>query len=50
MGLLNKAMLDAREGMLQKLKSTNSSKKAKIALRFTNDNGEDFQLGVEADV
>lgn len=46
-GLLNKAMLDAREGMLQKMRAGNSGKKAKIALRFTNDSGEDFQLGVE---
>ena len=49
-GLLNKAMLDAREGMLQKLRAGKSGKKAKIALKFTNDNGEDFQLGVETDV
>ena len=49
-GLLNKAMLDARESMLQKLRAGKSGKKAKIALKFTNDNGEDFQLGVETDV
>ena len=49
-GLLNKAMLDAREGMLQKLRAGKSGKKAKIALKFTNDSGEDFQLGVETDV
>lgn len=49
-GLLNKAMLDAREGMLQKMRVGKSGKKAKIALKFTNDNGEDFQLGVETDV
>lgn len=49
-GLLNKAMLDAREGMLQKMRAGNSGKKAKIALRFTNDSGEDFQLGVETNV
>ncbi len=49
-GLLNKAMLDAREGMLQKMRAGKSGKKAKIALRFTNDSGEDFQLGVETDV
>ena len=48
-GLLNKAMLDAREGMLQKMRVGNSGKKAKIALRFTNDSGEDFQLGAEID-
>lgn len=49
-GLLNKAMLDAREGMLQKMRVGKSGKKAKIALKFTNDAGEDFQLGVETDV
>ena len=46
-GLLNKAMLDAREGMLQKMRVGNNAKKTKIALRFTNDNGEDIQLGAE---
>ena len=44
-GLLNKAMLDARETMINKLKMTKTGKSAKIALKFTNDNGEDFQLG-----
>lgn len=49
-GLLNKAMLDAREGMIQKLKAGRTGKKAKIALKFTNDSGEDYQLGAEIDV
>lgn len=49
-GLLNKAMLDAREAMIQKMRVGRSSKKAKIALKFTNDSGEDFQLGAEVDV
>ena len=49
-GLLNKAMLDAREGMIQKLKTNRSGKKAKIALKFTNDSGDDYQLGAEIDV
>ena len=49
-GLLTKAMMDAREGMLNKMRAGKSGKKAKIALKFTNDSGEDFQLGVEADV
>ena len=49
-GLLNKAMLDAREGMIQKLKTNRSGKKAKIALKFTNDSVEDYQLGAEIDV
>ena len=50
LGLMNKAMMDAREAMLNKLKSGKSGKKAKIALKFTNDEGEDFQLGAELDV
>lgn len=49
-GLMNKAMMDARESMLNKLKAGKSGKKAKIALKFTNDEGEDFQLGAELDV
>lgn len=49
-GMMNKAMLDARETMLQKVKSGNNGKKAKIALKFTNDNGEDFVLGADVDV
>lgn len=49
-GLLNKAMLDAREGMINKLRVGRSGKKAKIALKFTNDSGEDYQLGAEIDV
>ena len=49
-GLLNKAMLDARDTMINKLKMTKTGKSAKIALKFTNDNGEDFQLGAEVDV
>ena len=50
LGLMNKAMMDAREGMLQKMRAGKSGKKAKIALKFTNDSGEDFQLGAELDV
>lgn len=46
-GLMNKAMLDARDGMLNKLKSTQSGKTSKIVLKFTNDSGQDFQLGAE---
>ena len=49
-GLMNKAMIDAREGMVNKLRAGKSGKKAKIALKFTNDSGEDFQLGAELDV
>ena len=46
-GLMNKAMLDAREGMLNKLKTNQSGKTSKIVLKFTNDSGQDFQLGAE---
>lgn len=48
-GLMNKAMIDARDGMLNKIKAGKSGKKTKIALKFTNDSGEDFQLGAEID-
>ena len=48
--MMNKALLDARETMLQKVRSGKSGKKAKIALKFTNDSGEDFQLGADIDV
>lgn len=49
-GLTAKLMLDAREAMQNKMKAGKSRKTAKIALKFTNDNGEDFQLGAEVDV
>lgn len=49
-GMMNKAILDARETMLQKMKAGKSGKKARIALKFTNDSGEDFQLGADIDV
>lgn len=49
-GLMNKAMMDARQNMINQMKTSKSGKKARIALKFTNDSGEDFQLGVEADV
>ena len=49
-GMMNKALLDARETMLQKVRSGKSGKKAKIALKFTNYSGEDFQLGSDIDV
>lgn len=49
-GLMNKAMMDAREGVLQRMRANKSGKTAKIALKFTNDSGEDFQLGAEVDV
>ena len=43
----NKIILDAREEMKKSLNSNGNKKNAKIALKFTNDNGDDFQLGVE---
>lgn len=46
-GLMNKAMLDARDSMISKLKTNDSGKRSKIVLRFTNDDGQDFQLGAE---
>lgn len=49
-GMMNKALLDARETMLAKMRAGKSGKKAKIALKFTNDKGEDFQLGADIDV
>lgn len=49
-GMMNKALLDARETMLQKMRAGKSGKKARIALKFTNDSGEDFQLGADIDV
>ena len=33
--------------MTKRLSNTGNKKNAKIALKFTNDNGEDIQLGVE---
>ena len=47
LGLMNKAMIDAREGMINRINTTESGKKTRIALRFTNDSGQDFQLGAE---
>ena len=43
----NKIMLDARAEMIKSLNAGNSKKSARIALKFTNDNGEETQLGVE---
>lgn len=48
-GLMTKAMIDAREGMINKLKANKSGKNMKIAVQFTNDSGEGFQLGAEID-
>ena len=43
----NKILLDAREEMTKRLNSNGNKKNSRIALKFTNDNGEDFQLGVD---
>ena len=48
-GLMVKAMVDAREGLLRRMKSEKTGKKAKIALTFTNDSGESYLLGAEVD-
>lgn len=48
-GLMAKAMIDAREGMISKMKTNKSGKNMKIAIKFTNDSGEDFQLGADID-
>ena len=42
-----KLALDAREEMLKRISANSNKKNARIALKFTNDNGEDFQLGVD---
>lgn len=46
-GLMNKAMLDARDGMINKLRTNDSGKKSRVVLKFTNNDGQDFQLGAE---
>lgn len=46
-GLMAKAMIDAREGMISKMKTNRTGKNMKIAIKFTNDSGEDFQLGAD---
>lgn len=48
-GLMAKAMIDAREGMISKMKTNKTGKNMKIAIKFTNDSGEDFQLGADID-
>lgn len=42
-----KVMMDARQELIKSMNAGNSKKNARIALKFTNDNGEDFQLGVD---
>lgn len=43
----NKIMLDARQELMKSLNSQGNKRSARIALKFENDNGEDFELGVE---
>lgn len=49
LGLTTKAFMDAREGMINRLKTNKSGKNMKIAVKFTNDSGEDTELGVSID-
>lgn len=46
-GLMAKAMMDARDGMINRMKAGKSGKNAKIAFKFTNGDGEETQIGVE---
>lgn len=43
----NKIILDAREELTKRLGNAGNKKTSKIALKFTNDEGEEIQLGVE---
>lgn len=42
-----KLFIDAREEMTKRLTNNGNKKNAKIALKFTNDNGESFELGAD---
>ena len=46
-GTMLKIISDARQEMLKSLNTQKSGKNARIALKFTNDSGDDFQLGVD---
>lgn len=48
-GLMTKAMIDAREGMISKMKTNKNRKNMKIAAIFINDSGEGYQLGDDTD-
>lgn len=48
-GLMTKAMIDAREGMINKMKTNKNRKNMKIAAIFVNDSGEGYQLGDDTD-
>lgn len=43
----NKIMLDAREEMIKRLTTQKNGKSARIDLKFTNNDGNEFQLGVD---
>lgn len=42
-----KLILDAREELMKRVNSNGNSKNTRIALKFSNDSGEEFQLGVD---
>lgn len=42
-----KIMLDAREEMIKRLNSEKSGKSIKIALKFQNNNGDEYDIGAE---
>lgn len=42
-----KLFIDAREEMTKRLNGAGNKKSARIALKFTNDNGESFELGAD---
>lgn len=46
-GTVSKIILDARQEMVKGLNPKSNNKSARIALKFTNDDGDEFQLGVD---
>ena len=48
-GLMTKAMMDARENTINKMKTNKNRKNMKIAAIFVNDSGEGYQLGDDTD-
>ena len=47
LGMLSKIMLDARSEMIKGLNPKRNSKASKLDLHFTNNDGEEFHLGVD---
>lgn len=45
LGDFDKSNMNAREELRRKISGKSSSKKIKIALKFSNDSGEEFELG-----